>query len=69
MWCGNEFHREGAATEKGPSPQVRHLVLGICMRLASGGGMLVEEVGGVGGSQVVEGLVGGEENLEMYPVI
>ena len=31
--------------------------------------MLVEEVGEVGGSQVVEGLVGGEENLEMYPVI
>ena len=30
--------------------------------------MLVEEVGEVGGSQVVEGLVGGEENLEMYPV-
>ena len=26
MWCGNEFHREGAATENALSPRVRHLV-------------------------------------------
>ena len=35
IWCGNEFHREGAATGNALSPQVRHLVLGICRRLAS----------------------------------
>ena len=30
--------------------------------------MLGEEVGEVGGSEVVEGLVGGEYNFEVYPV-
>ena len=35
IWCGNEFHRERAATESALSPQVRHLVLGTCRRLAS----------------------------------
>jgi len=28
MWMGREFQREGAATEKALSPQVRSLVLG-----------------------------------------
>ena len=27
MWMGRAFQREGAATEKALSPQVRHLVL------------------------------------------
>jgi len=66
MWVGNEFHREGVATENALSPQVRCLVLGICRGWWSAdlrhrdGGVLVEEVREVGGSQVVEGRVGGE---------
>ena len=31
--------------------------------------MLLEEVGEVGGNQVVEGLVGGEENPKMNPLL
>lgn len=44
-----------------PSHQVWHVVLGVGRRLpeAWGWGMLGEEVREVGGSQVVEGLVGG----------
>ena len=29
MWLGREFQRDGAATEKALSPQVRSLVLGV----------------------------------------
>ena len=67
MWGGNEFHREGPATGNALSPQGRCLLgprdlkeVSISRSEALGGGVLVEEVGEAGGSQVVEGRVGGE---------
>ena len=64
MGCGSEFQREGAATEKALSPQVRCLMrVGMDKRL--GRGVVVQQVCEVGGDLIVEGFVRYEQDFEV----
>lgn len=65
MWVGHKFQRRGGNQKHPVSPgSARGLggfqEVGVSRTEACGWGVLVEEVREVGGSQVVEDLVGGE---------